>query len=147
MTDPRDVEAECAALVRYLAGHPPSAYLIECYRRALPLARSPEPSPVDGWLLRAARLGRWPARMADGYARFVRPTGDYRRRLTLALALLENAPDTHAATNDAATGTPLGIGLGVVAAAAASLVAIGLGFVVFGPLHLVARLVPERGGG
>ncbi len=61
MTDPREVEAECTALIRYLAGHPPSAYLIDCYRRALPLAQSPEPSPVDGWLLRAARLGRWPA--------------------------------------------------------------------------------------
>ena len=51
----------------------------------------------DAWLVDFARTSPGRTAIADTYARFARPYGDLRRRLTLMLALLETHGATHAA--------------------------------------------------
>lgn len=129
---------DCRTLTQYLIGRDPSAYVAECYRRSLPSAATPSHRLIDRALLGAARLGGLPCRMADGYARWFRPTGDLRRRLTLLLAILETAPDTHGSINDAALGSRSRIIVALLGTLALSAIAIGLGVIVFGPIHLVS---------
>ena len=129
---------DCRTLTQYLIGRAPSAYVAECYLRMLPSAAIPTSRLIDRALLGAARLGGLPCRMADGYARWFRPTGDLRRRLTLLLAILETAPDTHDTVNDAALGSRGWIIAVLLGTLAMSAIAIGLGVIVFGPIHLVS---------
>lgn len=51
----------------------------------------------DAWLVGVAAIHPALASLADTYARFARPYGDLRRRLTLMLALLETHGATHGA--------------------------------------------------
>jgi hypothetical protein len=104
---------------------------------AIPFARQGPPAGVERALLAAARMGGAPLRMADAYARFCSPTGALRQKLALAMAILENSPETHAALNGSVVGSPpvmlwrlATTGLGF----ALSLVA---GMLCFGPLGLI----------
>jgi hypothetical protein len=138
------VDREGRALIRYLTDAPPSDYLLACYRRGRSRASIDTDLPIDRWLLRAAIRGRLLARLGDGYARLIHPTGGYRRRLTLMVAILENAPTTHLQFNGAIAGSP---GL-VLARLLANLVLAGVamigGLLIFGPLDLVLGRGPAK---
>ncbi len=133
---PDDTALECEALTRYLVGSRPSAYVLECYRRLRPSAAVPGGATVDRALDSAVRLGAFPARVADAYARFFRPTGSLRRRLTLMLAILENAPDSYDRIGAGTRGSYPGVAARVGLAMATSGVALLLGLLIFGPIHL-----------
>lgn len=137
--------SECRSLVRYLAGRDPTAYVVRCYQRSVGALAGQPMATIDRVLLAAARLGSLPARAADGYARWFRPTGGYRRRVTLALAILENTPDLHREMNDTIEGTPVTVLARLAVRLAGSAAAIALGIVLFGPVHVFSSVVPTRG--
>src|SRR5262245_30972246 len=93
-----ELAAECRAFTRYLIGQDPDPYVVARYQdghAAIPYRRSASRVPIDGALVLFASRGRVRARIADAYARVFRPHGALRQKLTLLLAVLENAPATH----------------------------------------------------
>lgn len=140
---PELLRAECRAYARYLIDQQPTEYVLACYERswtsaaAVPAAGL---SLIDRGLLSLARLGRLPARIADGYARIFRPFCSLRRRLILLLAILENSPPSDRPLNSARTGSGPGIGVRMALTLLASSACLLAGIVLLGPLHLVSRL-------
>lgn len=141
--EPAAPDREARALVRHLTGRAPSDYVVACYRRAVGAAAA-EDDALDRLLLRAACAGRPLAALADAYGRLARPAGGFRRRVTLALAILENAPDTHRALEQPPPGAQW-MGLARLAAAlAGGGLILGAAIVAFGPAHLVLRAGARR---
>jgi hypothetical protein len=140
MVDRLATDRECRIWSRYLAGAKVSPEIVDWYRRSLPSAAVDpgDERPIDRILLAAARVGGPFTRTADGYARLVRPTGPLRRRLTLLLAILENAPETHQGLNRGAEGSGPGVALALTVSLAASALAMVVGLLGFGLLHLVS---------
>jgi hypothetical protein len=133
---PDPIALECRALCRYLAGREPDEYVLESYRRLLPSAEAAVGvAPVDRLLAATASRGRALARMADVYARFFRPTGPLRRRVTLLLAILENAPGFFEPVSGPTIGSPVGVFLRVGRELAGTGLALGAGLLAFGPVH------------
>jgi len=135
------IARECGALTRYLVGSEPSPYVVDCYRRLLP-STAPRFEPdqvIDRALLGAAGAAPFLARIADAYARVARPRGLLRRRLTLLLAILENAPGVHQSVTSAITGSPPGVLTRLAGQLVLSGVALGIGILVFGPIQLAAN--------
>ena len=130
---------ECDALARYLVGQPATGPMIAYYQRAhanIPYRTAGDLSAVDRALIRAAGGGTVLLRAADAYARFFRPTGPLRQKLTLCLAILENSPETHAGLNRTETGQRWRVLAGVALSGVAFLCSLGLGVVIFGPPQL-----------
>lgn len=138
VADPtRALDREGRSLARYLTGRSPTEYVLGCYRRGRSSPGGPPDTPLDRVLLAVAHRGRPAARIADGYARMACPTGGFRRRLTLMVAILENAPDSHLELNAALTGPSWVILLRVAASVAASAACLVLGIVLLGPVDLL----------
>ncbi len=141
MSTPADrLDIESRVFSRYLTGHDPSEYVRSRYREghhAIPYRRSGYDA-LDIMLTLVASKGPRRARMADAYARFFRPHGVLRQKLTLLLAVLENAPGTHRSLTRGGRGLAealLAIAGGILAFGAA-LVA---GMLLFGPMHPFLR--------
>ncbi len=82
----------------YLTGSHGTGYVIQKYlagQAAMPAAGRRVDLLIDRWLLVVARTGPAGARLADSYARILRPHGPLRHRLVLFLAILENSPCSH----------------------------------------------------
>jgi hypothetical protein len=141
-TDPAVREAQ--VLARYLTGRPASPYVTECFRRARDGAARADDA-LDRLLLRAASTGRPLATLADAYARLARPGGGFRRRVTLALAVLENAPESHAAFQPAPPASAGLAALRLAGALAGGALAQAAGALLFALPHLALR-VARRGG-
>ncbi len=139
---------ECAVFARYLAGVSATPYLRQAYARGhgkMPALVASTPDRVDRMLVGFARLHPLATRMADGYARFLRPTGLLRQKLVLLLAILESSPPAHDYLNGAAVGSlPLTL-VRLALAGAGSGLAILAGVVVLGPAHLLLA-AGGRGG-
>lgn len=144
--DPGVLARECGVFTRYLAGIPPSGYVVARYVAAHPSLPTPpsEAPPIDRLLVGAAARGVPFCRVADAYARWFRPRGLLRQKLVLALAVLENSPPTHRTLTAASTGSRLRLVLGVAGALALGLAALLAGLIAFGPLHLVLAVSRSR---
>jgi hypothetical protein len=148
MPDPRDppagaLDREGRIFARYLAGAVPSAYALGAYERghaSIPFRHTGPPDAVDRMLLRFARLGTVATRLADGYARFFRPTGVLRQKLVLMCAVLENSPETHVWFNSAAVGSGATIFARLLLAGVVAAINLSGALLLLGPLHLVAGL-------
>jgi hypothetical protein len=98
----------------------------------------------DAWLVRVGGRSRSLAALADAYARFARPYGGLRRRLTLMLALLETHGTTHHAYDRAQPSSP------VVAWLALAMSAMGWGLrtilavIICAPAHVIVSLSNPR---
>ena len=101
-------------------------------------------TPLDRALLRFARIGPAAASLADAYARFVRPYGLLRRKLVLALAVLESSAATHAAFDTAVPSGPVVAWLSLAAFGARWAVRTIVAFVVLAPVHLHSALFSPR---
>ncbi len=130
---------ECRVFARYLAGMPPTRYVLERYAAAqASLPTAPHQAPrIDRLLLGVATPGVPLCRIADAYARWCRPRGLLRQKLVLALAVLENSPPAHRSLTAATTAPPLRILLGIAGSLALGLGALLAGLIAFGPIHLV----------
>ncbi len=138
---PETLALECSALVRYLVGQPATAPMQAFYARAhatIPYRKGPPPVAVDDALVSAIGSGGVVLRAADAYARFFRPTGPLRQKLTLALAIVENSPETHAGLNRAAVGPRWRVLTDVALAGVGFLCCLGMGLLVFGPQQLTS---------
>ncbi len=141
---------ECRVFTGYLAGRTPDEYIRVRYERGharIPYRQTGGLAPADQAILRVARLGPVPARMADIYSRFFRPTGALRQKLVLLYAVLENSPETHGWFNVAATGGPVALLGGLIASGVASGILLVAGVLCIGPLHLAAELFGGADGG
>jgi len=140
---------ECAVFARYLAGVEATPYLVNAYARGhaqMPAWRAGPPDRAERFLLAVARVHPTFTRIADGYARHVRPTGLLRQKLVLACAILESSPPAHDWLNTARTGSlPLTV-LRIAGTGVASVLATLLGFLLLGPLHAVLALAARAGG-
>lgn len=141
--------AECSALVHYLVGQPATAPMQAYYARAhatIPYRKGGPLAAVDDPLVSAIASGGVILRAADAYARFFRPTGPLRQKVTLVLAIVENSPETHAALNRAAVGPRWRVLTDVALAGVGFLLCLGLGLLVFGPQQLTSGRTREPAG-
>ncbi len=139
---------ECRVFTGYLAGRTPDEYIRLRYERGharIPYRLAGGLTAADRAILRVARLGTVPARMADIYSRFFRPTGALRQKLVLLFAVLENSPETQAWFNSAAEGGPVTLIGGLAVSGLASAFLLVAGIVCIGPLHLLAGASDGRG--
>ncbi|HEU5154034.1 MAG TPA: hypothetical protein VFU03_04855 [Gemmatimonadales bacterium] len=147
LVDQEALAHECRAFTAYLTGLAPTPYVLEKYRLGhgrIPYLTQEPPERVDRLLLGAARHDSLLLRCADAYARILRPTGMLRQKLVLALAVLENSPPTHLRLNSAREGSPAVLALGVLGRALGFSLTLFIGLLMFGPLHLVAALIPDQ---
>jgi len=141
------LDAECRAFTRYLIRQEPDPYIVLRYReghRGIPFRRTGRRDAVDGMLVMFAAHGGWRARVADAYSRFFRPYGVLRQKLTLLLAILENAPATHRQFTAGGRGIAAAAGSTALALLGFAL-ALSVGMLLLGPGHLVlSRARPPR---
>ena len=141
------LDAECRAFTRYLIRQDPDPYIVLRYReghRSIPFRRTGQRDAVDGMLILFGSHGGWRARVADAYCRVFRPHGVLRQKLTLLLAILENAPATHRPFTAGGRGMARAIGSSALALLGFG-VALSAGIFLLGPGHLVlSRARPPR---
>ena len=135
------LERECDVFCRYLTGSVPTDYVVRKYlagHAAMPAAGARAERLVDRWLLVVAHTGSPGARLADSYARILRPHGPLRHRLVLLLAILENSPGFHERLDHATIGSPVKILLELGLTGIGFVLRLVLGLACFGPVHLVS---------
>jgi len=135
------LDIESSAFARYLAGVEPGEYVRQKYRdghRHIPYRLRGDEDALDVALVVMARRGSLRARIADAYARVFRPHGVLRQKLTLLLAILENAPDTHRALTRGGRGGPFALA-GILGSLALFVLSLSAGLLVFGPVHWLLR--------
>jgi hypothetical protein len=96
-TDMNVVDRECEVFCRYLVGQAPNGYVKQKYRAAHQigaLRSGPEQVP-DGFLVKAASIAPWSAKIIDTYTRFFRPSSTVRKKLIVLLAILETCAPAH----------------------------------------------------
>ncbi len=99
----------------------------------------------DEWLVTFAARHRVLTGLADAYARFARPYGRLRRRLTLMLALLETHGATHAAYDRAQSSSMAVAWLAIGASALGWAVRTLVATLICGPAHLImSRATPAH---
>jgi hypothetical protein len=113
------------------------------------VALSAEPASTDDrfdeWLVTFAARHRTLTGLADAYARYARPYGRLRRRLTLMLALLETHGATHAAYDRAQPSSLAVTWLAIGATALGWAVRTIVATLVCGPAHLImSRATPAQ---
>jgi hypothetical protein len=122
MSDRRELELECASFVRYLSGAEPDRHVVETYVAAheAGVVEPPGTSSYERAVVRLARRG--PVRMLDAHSRVFANGNLLRRKLVLALALLETRSPAAESIDTAVPGSNLGLfvriaGLGALFAA------------------------------
>ena len=98
----------------------------------------------DAWLVGFAATSPALTSLADTYARFARPYGDLRRRLTLMLALLETHGATHAAYDRARTSSAAAAWLALAGTGTVWALRALLAAVICAPAHLVLGAKSSR---
>jgi hypothetical protein len=145
--DRDQLDRECRVFCRYLVNREPGAYVLGKYYDAHVATAGRDALPAalfDAWLLSTGKTHPLLTRLADVYARFVRPRTELRRKLILLLAILESCAPTDAEFHlSHAVYTPivlvrlLGYGLNCG-------ITLGAAFMVFLPLHLAAGFAARR---
>jgi len=134
---------EFAVWCRYLGTAAPESRAVAAYVRGHPLAATYAGDRFDRTLVAVARRSPAWCALADSYARRARPYGTLRRKLVLALAVLESTPRAHADYDTARPGSAAGSWLALAALGAGWAVRSAAAVVLLAPLHLASRL----GGG
>ena len=133
-----ELRRECEVFTRHVAGRAPTPYVVRRYSEAHAVLTGLEPNGGHGrWLLRVARVGRTPCRVADAWARLAAPRSALRTKLVVLLAILEVSPPFAAELDQPGGGRALEW-VRIVAAGMTSLLALGVGLVLFLPVRIVA---------
>lgn len=139
-TAPRRAEAATFGAYFGSATLPPE--VVARYELALAAEQASTDDRFDDWLVTLAARHRSLTGIADAYARFARPYGRLRHRLTLMLALLETHGDTHAAYDRAQPSNTAVAWLAIGASASGWAVRTVVAALICGPAHLVMSLAP-----
>ena len=98
MSPAGELDDECSRYCRYLTGRPATNYVAGKYAAAHEYRQrelTAAPRTFDRLLWQLSTRGVWATRLADGYARFMAPSGLLRKKLVVLLAILECAPAVH----------------------------------------------------
>ena len=147
---PGQLETECLTYTRYLIGQQASPYVLAKYRQAhqaIPALAAPPADPFDDFLVRFSARAPLAAALADAFCCRFFKRATVRKKLVLALALLECAPGSASAIDSPGSGgrtaALLRLAAGISSAAALLLVSA----LVLGPIRLLFRcllLVEKR---
>ncbi len=139
------VEHECRVFTRHLLGLEADAFVLEAYRQAV--ARVPaltSASAFDDVLLAWARRGPGWTRIADAYAALFYRDSALRRRLVMALAILETRAPFHQRL-DAADGVPgLALWTRVAARVLVAVASLAAGLLIFVPVRAAVAVLGRR---
>ena len=141
MAESRTLERECATLSRYLVGAEATPPCVEAYLRANGAAdgdRASGAASIDRWTVWLGRRGGAATRIADAYCSLFRRGGPLRRKVTLALAVLEHAPPHHTALHAGSGTGPVRTWLSLFTTGLVFSAALLAGLVVCGPVHLIS---------
>ncbi len=135
------IARECATFCRYLLNQEPEPYVVAKYvdghaRLGSRLAAEDDPA---GWLVALACRGKFTARVVDTYTRVFRPASNFRRKITLLIAILETAPGTDARFRSAAPISPVAFLARFVPRALAFAAYLALAIIVIGPFDIASR--------
>ncbi|MFN8666664.1 MAG: NAD(P)H-binding protein [Gemmatimonadaceae bacterium] len=131
---------EFAVFAAYLGTSAVDARLTEAWARAHRSLSTTATDRLDAWLYTWGRAGTFRCALADCYARRVRPFGVLRRKLVLALAVLETMPSTHADYDTATHSSTAAAWLSLVAAGVRWGALTLLAIVTLLPVHLALAL-------
>lgn len=138
-----DACAEFRSVARYLGAPVVTVHAAERYARMLPSAGEAA-APFEQTLATMLARGPLAAALADSYARRFFPYGVVRRRITLALALLESGAQTHA-VYDNGVGAPRIVTWAALAGAGFIwLTRTAAAFLLLAPVHFIAVLHSSR---
>jgi hypothetical protein len=135
---------EFERLARYLGTRSPTPAATAAYVSAHPSVVAVPADRLDRWLVAVGRRSGIGCARADTYARLARPHGVLRRKLVLALAVLESSATSHADYDTARSSTTLSAWLAIVGQGTWWAAQLALALILLGPVHLVAR---ATGGG
>ena len=140
---PPPLARECDVLCRFLVGAPATPYVTAAYERAHrispPLAEPPH--GFDRVHVAIAGRGVLAARLADSYARVLRPAGALRRKLVLLVAILESCSPSYRAFERPDRRSAVGTVLLIVRLATGFVAATVLAVLLFAPLHMAATVM------
>ena len=143
MPNERDVR-EARTFASYLGSPSFPSEISDRYHAAIGDWRIGSSDRFDAWLVGFAAMSPALTSLADTYARFARPYGDLRRRLTLMLALLETHGATHAAYDRARASSAAAAWLALAGAGTVWALRALLAAVICAPAHLVLRAKSSR---
>lgn len=140
--EPALLAREFAAFAAYLGAGGDVRRGAERYARSHASLPVSDATRLDHWLVAIARTGPLSASLADAYARVARPYGLLRRKIVLALAVLESSPSSHAKFDTALVSGPAFAWLALSALGMRWALRTILAVVLLGPVHLVAAFAP-----
>ena len=130
-------DREARTFASYLGAPSFPSEISERYHRAVQDWRAAPSDRFDAWLLRLAGRSPGLTSIADTYARFARPYGDLRRRLTLMLALLETHGATHVAYDRARPSSAAGAWVALAGLGTFWALRVLLAVAICAPAHLL----------
>jgi nucleoside-diphosphate-sugar epimerase len=145
-SEPDALDRECQVFTRHLIGVAADAFVLAAYRDAVGRLPALQPKTAfDDLLLSWARRGGWWTRVADAYAALFARDSALRRRLVMALAILETRAPFHLLIDAPVTAPGAGLWARVFVRVVLGLVGTGVGVLVFVPAR-AALAVLGRGG-
>ena len=148
LTDSQQLARECQRWCRYLVDRDGSAAVVARYIDAHACGVVEPPGSrcaFDRALVALARRGELSTRLCDVHARVFRPAGLLRRKLVLALALLETDAQSHARVDEVSPGTKRWFAVECAAWSLRFALLFGLGLIVLVPLRAFCALAGRRG--
>ncbi len=143
---PDALDDECRVFTRHLVGVAADEVVAAAYRdavRRLPALQTA--TPFDELLLSWARRGVWWTCVADAYAALFARDSTLRRRLVMALAILETRAPFHRLIDQPVAAPGVGLWARMFGRVLYGLVGTGIGVLVFVPAR-AAMAVMGRGG-
>jgi len=144
-----ELERECRAYARYLVGQTPSEYVVGKYvdfhgqSKAAPGLTGPTGrAHFDEFLVGVSARGPLWARMADAYASQLRKDSAVRKKLIVALALLECTPPSSEFLDRVDAGGPLGAVARLAVGGMRYALALVISVAVFTPVRLAMAVRP-----
>ncbi len=137
---------EFGRFARYLGTRSPDLAAAAAYVGAHASAAAIPADRLDHWLVALARHSGAGCTLADTYARLVRPHGLLRRKLVLALAVLESSGASHADYDTARSSPALSAWMAIFGRGTWWVAQLAIALVLLAPVHLVARLGGDGAG-
>lgn len=138
----RALSAEFDVFARYLGTASPGGRATAAYVAAHPSVGAAGDA-FDAWLVAVARRSTLGCGLAEAYARLVRPRGLLRRKLVLALAVLESSAGAHAAYDSALPSSVFAACMAMAALGTGWVLRMACAVVLFVPVHLTVRVMGQ----